>query len=243
MRLLSRWHARCTPGFPHVTHRALSIPHWHRSCRAGLAVEAGTATDSLRATYAEANQIISDPATVARPSELLHAVRALFGTAFDFPGAAAEALGPQWRARSATEQKEFTALFASFVQRGFVYWLASVADVDGRGITVYYLGESVERDRAVVRTAIGTRGGRQVPLDHDMIYVGTRWLVRDVTINGISLVPNYRAQFDRVIRASSYRELLARLRVRVASELPRPASAGPEAPGADLVKSPAMEMR
>ena len=196
----------------------------------GVAVEAGTATEALRATYAEANQIISDPVTAARPSELLQAVRTLFGTAFDFQGAAAEALGPQWRARSATEQTEFTALFASFVQRGFVYWLASVADVDGGGIAVSYLGESVERDRAVVRTAIARRGGRQVPLDHDMIYLGSRWMVRDVTINGISLVPNYRAQFDRVIRGSSYPELLARLRVKVSGELPRPASAGPEPP-------------
>ena len=194
------------------------------------AVEAGAPTDSLRATYAEANQIISDPATVARPSELLPAVRALFGTAFDFPGAAAEALGPQWKTRTAIEQKEFTALFSSFVQRGFVYWLASVADVDGGGIIVYYLGESVEANRAVVRTAIGRRGGRQVPLDHDMVHLGTRWLVRDVTINGVSLVPNYRAQFDRVIRGSSYPELLARLRVKVSGELPRPAAAGPEPP-------------
>jgi phospholipid transport system substrate-binding protein len=196
----------------------------------GVGVEAGTATDSLRATYAEANQIISDPATIARPSELLPAVRALFGTAFDFQGAAAEALGPQWKTRTALEQREFTALFASFVQRGFVYWLASVADVDGGGIIVYYFGESVEGDRAVVRTAIGRRGGRQVPLDHDMVYLGKRWLVRDVTINGISLVPNYRAQFDRVIRGSSYPELLARLRLKVAGELPRPAAAGPEPP-------------
>lgn len=209
----------------------------------GLAVEAGTATDSLRATYAEANQIISDPATVARPSELLPAVRALFGTAFDFQGAAAEALGLQWKARTATEQKEFIALFASFVQRGFVYWLASVADVDGGGITVHYLGESVEGDRAVVRTAIGRRGGRQVPLDHDMVHLGKRWMVRDVTINGISLVPNYRAQFDRVIRDSSYPALLARLRVKVSGELPRPAAAGPEPPAIPLLKPPPAETR
>ena len=228
---------------------SISALAWLLAARC-LPVEAGPATDSLRATYAEANQIISDPATVARPLELFRAVRALFGTAFDFTGAAEDALGSEWQARTAIEQKEFTSLFASFVQRGFVYWLASVAEVDGSGITVnylgetvYYLGETVDQDRAVVRTAVGSRGGRQVPLDHDMIYLGKRWMVRDVTIDGISLVPNYRAQFDRVIRASSYRELLARLRVRVASELPRPASAGPEAPGADLVESPAMEMR
>lgn len=209
----------------------------------GPAVEAGPATDSLRATYTEANQIITDPATAARPHALMHAVRALFGTAFDFPGAAEDALGPQWLARTASEQQEFTALFASFVQRGFFYWLASVADVDGGGIAVHYLGESGDRDRAVVRTAIGSRGGRQVPLDHDMVYRGHRWMVRDVTINGIDLVPNYRAQFDRVIRASSYPALLARLRVKVASDLPRPASAGRGTPDVHLVKPPPFETR
>ena len=211
----------------------------------GHAAEAGPATESLRATFTEANQILSDPAMAARPLERLHAVRALLGRAFDFSGAAEDALGARWQARTASERKEFTSLFAGFVQRGFVYWLASVAEVDGSrgGITVYYLGESVDRDRAVVRTAIGRRGGRQVPLDHDMVYLGKRWMVRDVTIDGISLVTNYRAQFDRVIQVSSYRDLLARLRVRIASELPRPASAGPEAPGTGLERAPPFEMR
>ena len=245
MRPRSRWHARCTPRHPFMSRSALlSIPVLALFLASqGLAVEAGPATDSLRATYAEANQIISKPATVSRPSELLPAFRALFGTAFDFPGAAEDALGPQWLTRTAIEQKEFTSLFASFVQRGFVYWLASVADIAGGGITVHYLGESGDRDRAVVRTAIGRRGGRQVPLDHDMIYVGKRWMVRDVTINGINLVPNYRAQFDRVIRASSYPELLARLREKVAGELPRPASAGLKPPDVHLLKPPPFEGR
>ena len=203
-------------------------------------VEAGPPTESLRATFTEANRIITDPATAARPHDRLQAVRALFSRAFDSSGAAEEALGSQWRTRTASEQKEFTSLFAGFVQRGFVYWLASVAEVaDGSGgITVRYLREAVERDRAVVRTAIGRRGGREVVVDNDMIYLDKRWMLRDVTVDGISLVTNYRAQFDRVIRGSSYRELVARLRVKTGSELPRPASAGPEALGADLVKSP-----
>lgn len=208
-------------------------------------LEAGPPTEALRATFAEANRIITDPATATRPLDRLGAVRVLFSRSFDFSGAAEDALGSQWKARTASEKKEFTSLFSGFVQRGFVYWLASVAEVDdsGGGITVHYLGESVDRDRAQVRTAIGRRGGRQVALDHEMVYVGKRWMVRDVTIDGISLVTNYRAQFDRVIRGSSYRELLTRLQVRVGSELPRPASAGPTAPGADLVKPPGIDMR
>jgi phospholipid transport system substrate-binding protein len=211
----------------------------------GCPAEAGPATDSLRATFTEANQILGDPATASRPLERLHAIRSLLGRVFDFSGAAEDALGAQWQARTASEQKEFTSLFAGFVQRGFVYWLASVADVDSRngGITVYYLGESVDRDRAVVRTAIGRRGGRQVPLDHEMVYLGKRWMVRDVTIDGISLVTNYRAQFDRVIQASSYRDLLARMRVKVGSELPRPAPAGALLPEVGPDRPPPFEMR
>ncbi|MGH7400726.1 MAG: MlaC/ttg2D family ABC transporter substrate-binding protein [Candidatus Rokuibacteriota bacterium] len=219
------------------------------SCRAFLAsaslacllatvggAEAGSPTDTLRATFAQANTIISNPAMEGRPRERLVAVRALFGKVFDFRGAAERVLGPEWQARTAVEQREFTSIFTGFVQHGFVYWLASVAAVDASrgGITVYYLGESVHRDKAAVRTAILGRGGRQILLDHEMIFKANRWMVGDVTIDGISLVTNYRAQFDRVIRASSYPELVTRIKARVAGEVPRPAAARPEPLGVEF---------
>jgi phospholipid transport system substrate-binding protein len=198
--------------------------------------EAASPTDTLRATFAQANHIITDPATEDRPLDRLVAIRALFSKVFDFRGAAERVLGPEWRTRTAVEQREFTSIFAGFVQRGFVYWLASVAEVDtsGGGITVLYLGEAVDRDRAAVRTAIVGRGGRQIRLDHEMVYQGNHWMVRDITIDGISLLTNYRAQFDRVIRASSYRDLVTRMQERVGTELPRPAAARPEPLGAEL---------
>ena len=202
--------------------------------------EAASPSDTLRATFAQANRIITDPATEDRPLERLVAIRALFSKVFDFRGAAERVLGPEWRTRTAVEQREFTSVFAGFVQRGFVYWLASVAEVDtgGGGITVLYLGESVDRDRAAVRTAIVGRGGRQIRLDHEMVYQGNHWMVRDITIDGISLLTNYRAQFERVIRASSYRDLVARMQERVGTELPRPAAARPEPLGAAELRVP-----
>jgi phospholipid transport system substrate-binding protein len=205
-------------------------------CSLASGAEAGSPTETLRATFAQANRIISDPATEDRPLERLTAVRALFSKVFDFRGAAERVLGPEWRVRTAVEQREFTSIFSGFVQRGFVYWLASVAEVDSNagGITVYYLGESVDRDRAAVRTALVGRGGRQIRLDHEMVQQGGHWVIRDIRIDGISLLTNYRAQFDRVMRASSYRDLVARMRERVGTELPRPAAAGPEVLGAEL---------
>lgn len=205
-------------------------------CSLASGAEAGSPTETLRATFAQANRIISDPATEDRPLERLTAVRALFSKVFDFRGAAERVLGPEWRVRTAVEQREFTSIFSGFVQRGFVYWLASVAEVDASagGITVLYLGEAVDRDRAAVRTALVGRGGRQIRLDHEMVYQNSRWLVRDIKIDGISLLTNYRAQFDRVMRVSSYRDLVSRMKERGGTELPRPAAARPEALGADL---------
>jgi len=188
--------------------------------------EAGPPTSTLQATFAQANRIIADPTMEDRPLDRIIAIRALFAKVFDFRGAAEQVLGPEWKARTAVEQREFTSIFSGFVQRGFVYWLAAAAEIDGNGITVHYLGESVERDRAGVRTIIVGRGGRQIRLDHWMVYQGNRWMVRDITIDGVSLVTNYRAQFDRVIRASSYRDLVVRMQDRVGTELPRPASGG-----------------
>lgn len=200
---------------------------------AGGRAEAGPPTETLRAIYAEANAIITAPPRDEPPLERLEAIRALFSKAFDFRGAAERALGRQWRARTAVEQRDFTALFAGFVQRGFVFWLASVAAVDdaGGGVTINYLGETVDRDHALVSTSVGRRGGREVRLDHDMIYRNKRWAVRDVTIDGISLVANYRAQFAHVIRTSSYHDLVDRMEVRVFGKLPTPAAA--RGPGRD----------
>lgn len=185
--------------------------------------EAGPPSDALRAAFGDANTILTDPTSERHPLERLGAIRALFGSVFDFRGAAERSLGAQWQANSVAEQNEFTRLFAEFMQRGFVYWLASVADVDthGAGVTVHFLKESVERETATVQIAVVGRAGRLIPVIYDLVYRDRRWMVRDVTIEGVSLVANYRAQFDRVIRSSSYPELIQRMRLRIATGLPR----------------------
>jgi len=186
--------------------------------------DAGAPTEMLRGVFNDANRVLTDPTTEHRPLDRLIAIRALFSRVFDFRDAAERSLGHQWQARTTAEQQEFTRLFADFVQRGFVYWLASVAEVDGHagGATVQFVGESVDHDTATVQTAILARGGRLIPLTHTLVYRNRRWVVRDVSIEGISLVGSYRSQFDRVIRGSSYPQLLQLIRARIANEYPFP---------------------
>jgi ABC-type transporter MlaC component len=95
--------------------------------------EAGPPSDTLRTLFGDANKILTDPATKQHPLERLVTIQALVGTVFDFRDAAERSLGGQWQASSTAERAEFTRIFTEFMQRGFVYLLASVADVDGHG--------------------------------------------------------------------------------------------------------------
>ena len=97
----------------------------------------------------------------------------------------------------------------------------------------------MNHDTATVQTAILARGGRLIPLTHTLVYRNRRWVVRDVNIEGISLVANYRSQFDRVIRGSSYPQLLQLIRARIANEYPFPEPAGP---GAAAIYTPTHEI-
>lgn len=174
---------------------------------------AGPPTARLEGLFVEANRILADPATAEQPFDRLRAVLTLVEDAFDFPGAAELALGREWHARSAAERREFVELFADLLERAFVFGVAG--RVDPSGARVRFLDESRDGARATVETALETRGGREIRLDYRMVEREGRWLVRDVVVDGVSVVANYRAQFHRLLQSSSYGELVDQIRARL----------------------------
>jgi phospholipid transport system substrate-binding protein len=131
------------------------------------------------------------------------AVRRLAFQIFGAPEAARAVLGPHWAARTPAEQDDFTRLFAELLEATYL----SQVDTLG-GVKIRYVGELIEGDRADVRARLLGRKNREVTLDARLIRRGDRWLIYDVTLDGVSIIGNYRAQFDRVIRRSSYPELV-----------------------------------
>jgi phospholipid transport system substrate-binding protein len=127
---------------------------------------------------------------------------------FDFGDMARRALGQHWDGRTAAERVEFVRLFTELVQRVYV------AKVDQYAVAtkMTFRGETVDDAQAVVQTTIPLGNGGKMPLDYRMHHPRDRWQVYDLAIDGISLVANYRAQFNKVIRASSYADLVTRLR-------------------------------
>ena len=152
-------------------------------------------------------RILENPALdqVQRRAE----IRAVALDAFDIVEAARRALGPHWPKRSAVERDEFTGLFQGLLERGY---LSRIGEYGGE--RVQYVGERVDGDYATVRAQIVTSKGTQVPVEARVLRKGDRWLMYDVLIENVSLVASYRSQFDRVIRTSSYEELVRRLKDR-----------------------------
>ncbi len=73
---------------------------------------------------------------------------------------------------------------------------------------------SLARDQATVRTALVTRQGTEIPMDYRMLRRGDRWRIYDVVVERVGLVNNYRTQFDQILRAASYPELVRRIKER-----------------------------
>jgi phospholipid transport system substrate-binding protein len=172
---------------------------------------AASPTETLR-EYTEAVQkVLDDPAlkTDERRPERRAAVRKLAAEAFDVQETARRALGPHWQQRTPTEREEFVQLFADLLEQTYI----AKIDLYG-GERLRFTDERVDGDSAVVRARVTTKQGTDVPVEGRMHKKADRWLLYDVTIENISLIANYRAQFDRIIRTQSYGELVKRLRNR-----------------------------
>src|ERR1700730_2323971 len=166
-------------------------------------------TAVLEAFFARTNAILRTVDPLGDLEQPRQAIRELVNDVFDFRGASALALGPVWLTRTPEDQVEFARLFGVFLERGFIAMIASRASV-ADGVSVEYLGESINKESAGVATAVLTRGGQELPVDYWFVRRGESWKVQDVVIDGVSLVANYRAQFMRVLGAYPYWEVIAR---------------------------------
>ena len=172
-------------------------------------VVAGAPTEQLKAYSESVLKILEDPALKAEDKrhERRAAVRKVAIEVFDVEETAKRALGRHWQARSADERKEFVDLFADLLENAYI----SKIDMYG-GERLKYTNEKIDGDNAIVRANVVTSKGTEIPVEARMHKRGERWLMYDVLLENISLVGNYRAQFDQIIRSGSYGDLVKRLK-------------------------------
>ena len=178
---------------------------------AGTAVHAGLPTDQLKATIDKVLATIQDPILrqPAKTEERRQKLRAIANEVFDWQEIGKRALARHWEGRSPKEREEFSALFADLLERSYAGKIEAYS-----GEKIVYEKETVEGDQATVRTKLVTKAGTQIPIDYRMQKTGERWQVYDVLIENVSLVGNYRSQFNRIIQQSGYADLIQRLKTK-----------------------------
>lgn len=177
----------------------------------GLAAQpavAGGATEAMKSTIDEVLNIVQDKELKqpGRAEERRKRLEQVVGNRFDYQEMSRRALGAPWNTLSDKDKQEFVGLFQTLLTSSYA---DKVETYSGEG--VQYLNERTEKDFAEVRTKVLT-GKTEIPLDYRLLNKGTDWRVYDVVVDGVSLVNNYRGQFSKILRASTFADLLDQLR-------------------------------
>ncbi len=179
---------------------------------------AGAPTDQLKVSVEQIVKVLEDPGLKpeAKLKERRAAIRKEAEVVFDFSETARRALGRHWPALAEKDRQEFTGLFTDLIERAYISKIERYS-----GERIAYAGEAIDGALATVRTRFVTKQGTEIPVDYRMQQRGDRWLVYDVSVEGVSLINNYRTQFDKIIQTSSFAELVRRMK---AAEFAPPAS-------------------
>jgi phospholipid transport system substrate-binding protein len=178
------------------------------SLPAAVVVRAGTPSDQLRSQLERVLAVVGETTDENSPARR-EALRALRAEIFDLEEMSRRALGRHWQGRTPEEITAFTELFSDFLERVYVSKLARAKDTH-----IIIVGDSVDGDRATVRTRVSNSGSAETAVDYRLLRRGDRWIVYDVVIENVSLVNNYRTQFEKIMRTGGYPALVQRLQTR-----------------------------
>lgn len=134
-------------------------------------------------------------------------LRRVISKRFDFEEMAKRSLALHWKKRTPEERQEFIPLFSDLLERAYINKIESYADEQ-----ILYTDEEIEGKYAVVKTKITTKRDVDIPIEYRLLNKNSQWAVYDVVIEGVSLVNNYRTQFNRIIRKDSYEALVKRMK-------------------------------
>ncbi|MBW1887896.1 MAG: ABC transporter substrate-binding protein [Deltaproteobacteria bacterium] len=176
---------------------------------------AGDPTNKIKQTTDKIIAILNDPVLKIpdKAAERRRMIHEEVDGLFDWEEFSRRALARHWRKRTDKEKKEFVPLFGKLVERTYMDKVENYS-----GERVLYTGEKIEGNYGVVNVKVMTNKNEEIDVDYRLKKRDDEWVVYDVSIAGVSLVNNYRVQFNNIIIRSSYKELMKRLREKVAKE-------------------------
>lgn len=151
------------------------------------------------------------------PERIYELVNQIVLPHFDFERMSSWVLGKHWRAATPAQKERFVTQFRTLLVRTYAKSLSEYTDSK---ISYLPMRPSPQEDQAKVRTEVDQPGGFPIPIDYELYRKGDEWKVIDVTIDGVSLVTNYRSTFASQIRQDGLDKLITVLAERNQRNIP-----------------------
>ena len=174
-----------------------------------------TPTDDVKNTIDRVLKIVTDPnlKPQSKTKERRAQVRQTVLERFNFGEMARRSLATHWRDLTPQQQEEFVNLFTELLEKSYVDKIENFSDEK-----ILYLGEQVDQGIATVKSKVVTKKNVEIPIDYKLLQRAGKWEVYDIIIESVSLINNYRVQFNKIIRTKSYPELVRLMKVKLEGE-------------------------
>ena len=204
---------------------------WQALWSVGLALAIGCVVPSLAAAASEPPRVVVEQ-TIQQVLDTLEenaaviddnpdAVEALVADIvlprFDFELMSRFVLGQHWRQADSAQREAFTAAFRDLLVRTYI---SAIDEYSGEDVQIPAQRIPDDADRVSVQTEIVRPDGPSIPVAYALFLRNEQWKVFDVTVEGVSLVQNYRAQFSDIVRADGLDELIERVSAGVIGNQP-----------------------
>jgi phospholipid transport system substrate-binding protein len=174
---------------------------------------AGAPLEKIRQTVDTVLTIANN--TALQPQERRMQIRQAVLQRFGFEEMAQRSLGQHWRPLTPQQRQEFVELFTDLMERSY---MARIESYKAGSQGVRYPKEDIDGDRAVVHTEIISARDLPIMIDYTLLHKDGDWKVYDIVIEGVSLVNNYRIQFNTIILKDSYAGLVKQMRTKLTQE-------------------------
>jgi len=168
-----------------------------------------TPTDDVKKTVDEVVRIVADKETKKNEQKRRQALKKTISLVFNYEEMAKRSLGKHWNQRTPEERKQFVGLFSTLLENSYAGKIESYNNEK-----IIYIKETLDGNYAEVKSKVVTAKRDEFSLDYRLLNENGKWMVYDVVIEGVSLVSNYRSQFNKIITANGYAELVKKLQTK-----------------------------
>ena len=170
----------------------------------------GEAMAEVKSTVDQVLEILKNPEYKSAAAVRRQKLRDVIGVHFDFADMSRSALGVHWKSLSQDQRSEFVPVFKNLME---AVYMSRIESYSGQEIKILR-EKSDNSDYAEVYTSIAQEAAQPISVNYRLKRTDQGWKVYDVIVDGISLVANYRNQFNRVINSKGYAELVRQIKAR-----------------------------